>query len=100
MISEIRAACPFLSTIFYVSAALLFLSASLMLLLSLDFKLPTQSLTKDIFGYLRKAEVVMFYSAMLAAGESTGLYFVSVDVIIISVVVFNVSVLPDISRPR
>lgn len=55
--------------IFYISAALHFITAALMLLLNMNFKLPTQFLTQEILKYLRHAEVIIFLAAILAAGK-------------------------------
>nr|XP_053655059.1 uncharacterized protein LOC128704073 isoform X1 [Cherax quadricarinatus] len=58
--------------IFWMSAGLHVVSAGLMLLLTMNFKLPTQSLTREIFRYLLNVEVILLFSAMLAAGVLIG----------------------------
>ncbi|XP_069156153.1 major facilitator superfamily domain-containing protein 6 [Procambarus clarkii] len=57
--------------IFWVSAVLHIVSAALMLLLT-NFKVPTQSLTKEIFKYLCNAEVILLFTALLVAGVFIG----------------------------
>ncbi|XP_071536274.1 major facilitator superfamily domain-containing protein 6-A-like isoform X2 [Panulirus ornatus] len=58
--------------IFYISAALHFVTAALMLLLNMNFKLPTQFLTQEILRQLCNSEVIMFLATILAAGMFIG----------------------------
>ncbi|XP_042242463.1 uncharacterized protein LOC121879761 isoform X2 [Homarus americanus] len=60
------------SLIFYLSAGLQIVSAGLMLRLTLDFKLPTSSLTKEILKHLCEPEAIMLFLAMLVAGMMGG----------------------------
>ncbi|XP_071536277.1 major facilitator superfamily domain-containing protein 6-A-like isoform X4 [Panulirus ornatus] len=60
------------SMIFYISAALHFVTAALMLLLNMNFKLPTQFLTQEILRQLCNSEVIMFLATILAAGMFIG----------------------------
>ncbi|KAK7081624.1 hypothetical protein SK128_019756, partial [Halocaridina rubra] len=58
------------NTIFYVAGAFQFLSGILMMGVTVDFKPPATTLTENILKQFINAEIVMFFAAMLVAGET------------------------------
>ncbi|XP_047499022.1 major facilitator superfamily domain-containing protein 9-like isoform X2 [Penaeus chinensis] len=60
------------SMIFYLSTGIHIVAGGLMMFLNVEFKMPAQSLSKQIFKHLANAEVLMFLGAMLAVGMFIG----------------------------
>ncbi|XP_066984651.1 major facilitator superfamily domain-containing protein 6-like [Macrobrachium rosenbergii] len=58
--------------IFYASAALQMAAGILMLRVRIDYKVPAASLTKDLLLHCFKAEVLLFFGAIAAAGMFIG----------------------------
>ncbi|XP_064089111.1 major facilitator superfamily domain-containing protein 6-like isoform X2 [Macrobrachium nipponense] len=58
--------------IFYASAGLQMVAGILMLGIRIDYKVPATSLTKDLLLHCFKAEVLLFFGAVTAAGMYVG----------------------------
>ncbi|XP_064089113.1 uncharacterized protein LOC135203283 isoform X4 [Macrobrachium nipponense] len=59
--------------IFYASAGLQMVAGILMLGIRIDYKVPATSLTKDLLLHCFKAEVLLFFGAVTAAGRLLGI---------------------------